>query len=329
MLLNDDDLKLITNVNASFSHSLLIPDIRNIENREIKSVIGNTLYTALNTAYNADPESLSAVQKALLEYIQPAVANLVMWQYASKGTMIIDDKGFSVTSTETTKPASETKIENYKQACMNAGFNAIDDLIEFLEENIGDYPDWASSDAAKEARGLLIPSAKIFQQFVNIRASRRLYLIVSPVMRRIETENLSSTISSELYAEIKDQLESGTLSPTNEKLIYNLRSATAHLSWAKSLQEIALTINENGVMLMNNSFSGTVRALTPAESDRIAVIVNDHLQIGIGKLEIVKDYLQENADDYPLYKDSSCYIDLDSGETEDFENDPESGMLWM
>ncbi len=327
MLLNEEDLKRLTNVNASFSHSMLLPIIRQVENREVKSLIGVTLYSALDTAYNNDPATLTDKQAALMEYVQPIVADLTMWLYAGKGTMIIDDKGFTVVSTDDVKPASETKIENYKQSNMNSGFNAIDDLIEFLEEHVTDYPDWVSSEAAALARSFVVSSAKMMQEYVPIRASRRMYMLVLPVMRRVEEQEVTAAISKELYDEIIVQQQSGTMTPENKLLLPNLRRAISHLTWSKSLGELALTINENGVMLMNNTFSGTVKALTPAESDRINKIVADHLRNGVTSLGCVKDYLQAHAVEYPLYLASECYIDVAAGESDEFENDPESGIV--
>ena len=111
MLLNDEDLKRQMPVNESFSHALLLPAIVRVENREIKPLLGRRLYAILDAAYNAryadipsEAGFLTTEQRALLDFVQPVVANLAMWQYAGKGTMIIDDKGFSVTMTETTRP---------------------------------------------------------------------------------------------------------------------------------------------------------------------------------------------------------------------------------
>lgn len=330
MLLNDTDLKKVLPITRSFSHSNLVADIRHIENREVrKTLLGPTLYDSLNTKYNNAPETLTDPEKALLEYVQPVVANLAVWLYLDKGNVIIDDNGISAVHGDDRKPAFEWQVVRLQKSLKTTGFNAIDDLIDFLEDNVGDYPTWASSVANDKARAFFINSARDFHYYVDIQESRWIYLSVLPIMRRVEKQHIMATLCKELFDEIKSQIENNNVSANNEMLMDGLKGAAAHLTWSKALNELAVTIDDAGIHLLNNTFSGTVRAMTPAEVNRVQVISDEHLKIGMGCLEGIKNHLQLKADDYPLYKNSECYIDLSKDETGEFENDADSGIMML
>ncbi|MFY0628688.1 MAG: hypothetical protein JXR07_20515 [Reichenbachiella sp.] len=327
MLLNDTDLKAVLPVAGSFSHSQLLPDIRTVENREIKKLLGVTLYTSLDTAYESD--STTAVQKELLTYVQPIIANLSFWMFLDKGNVSIDDTGIYAVHTETKKPAFEWQVKAVRRTFKRTGFNAIDNLIEFLEDNSADYPDWTSSSADEEARKFFLNTAIQYHEYVSIKESRYMFMALLPIMKRVELQEVSATISKELFEEIKDQLSSLTISLTNADLLYNLKGSIAHLSWSFALLELPVIIDSDGIQLLDSSYSGSDIKLSESDAKRINAISIRHEKIGMSYLEKVKDYLQENADDYPLYKASDCYIDILEDESTEFENDPDSGIVML
>lgn len=324
MLINEADFLLGMPVSATFSFKKVTTDVRTLENRHIKELLGATLYNSLEDVYNNGTPS--TVEAALIENIHP-IYHLALWSYVDKGNVVIDDIGVSAIHSETKKPAFEHQLRSLKKSLKVTGYNAMEDLLVFLEENISDYPDWVSDTADEESRQYFINSATVFQEYVNIQNSRVMYLEMLPVMKRMESDDIAATICQELFDEIKSQLTSLTLSVENSALLSYIRGAVAHLTWSRSLVELAVTIDEEGIHLLNNSFAGTVNALTPAEMDRINSISINHEHIGQGYLGKLKNYLQNNADSYPLYKESDCYIDLDNDETDQFENDPDSSIV--
>lgn len=325
MLIDETDFKKQLPVSMSLSFENVKPDLRRVELRHIKKVLGKPLYDSLSSSYADGGGSPSAQEIAILDYIQPAIANLGFMLYLDKGNVLVDDNGISSIHHEDKKPAFEWQVENLRKSTRKAGFDAIDDLISFLEENANSYATWESS----VSRELFINSAIQFQEYVDIKESRGMLLTMLPIMRRIEKREIQGVLCAELYSEIKTQITADSISLMNSKLMDDIRGATAHMTWSKALKELAVIIDDDGIHLLNSSFSGTIRALREAETNRLDAIGREHLDIANGYLKSLNDYLQNNADDYPLFKSSSCFVDKSTDEVDEFVNDAYSGIVMI
>lgn len=320
MLINETHLKAQLPVAKAFTFDLLKPDLRRAEIRYIKPALGTTLYNALVTAYGtdgADYDSMSADDKALMDYIFPCLAQLGVSLYLPKGNVTITDNGVMATHSETMKPAFEWQVKQVIREYMFGGYDALEDMLLYLEENAATYTDWDSS----EARELMVQNADQYQEYVNIGNKRRIYNLLKPVIRRVQ-RNVASVASEDLYDELVTQMKADTLTANNMKLIRDVRGYVAHQTYAEALDELGVIVDDEGVHLLNTAFASTVNARTPAETERLENIKLRHESIAKGYLKDLDDYLQTNADDYPLFKASDQYITDDS---RGFQNDENWG----
>lgn len=303
LLINENDIKEQVSVAKSFTIDKLNPSIRRAQLRWIKWVLGSTLTNSLSDAYEGG--TTDQIQKDLLEFVHPAIANIAIWMYLPKANIFIEDDGISQFSSNDKKPVTQWSFKELSQSLANDGLDALDDLIEFLEENTGVYS-WNFSNT----RELLIPSAVIFQKYVNIKTRRLTYLSMEPLIREIETDRIQATLGQDLYAEIKNQwLTDGALSATNTKLLDFMRGAIAHFAYADFIIENSMISDDQGFHLLENSTSGSTESVTAAEQSRLRSRRDLHVGKGEKFLKQLADYLYNNADDYPLYKDSDLYVE--------------------
>lgn len=322
LLIDENDLKAAVPVVESFGFEKIQPDVRRAQIRLIKTILGNDLTSSLAASYAGGTSD--ANQKELLEYVHPAIGNLAMWLYADKGNVVFSNNGAQAFHDNNKKPATEWQFENTKAAYMNSGLDALEDMIEFLEDNTGIYS-WNTQNT----RELLIPTALVFQQYVDIKASRLMFLSTIPIIRRVEKDQVRGTLSKELFDSLKTQiLTDGEPSETNQELMDNIRGAIAHFSYADLLIEKSMISDDQGFHLLNNSISGNVKSVTPAEQSRLRIRRDHHIAQANKYLQNLADYLYENADEYPLYKASDLYVEGEQP-SDQLDNDEDSPIFTL
>lgn len=324
MLLNNADLKKWLPVNVAFTFDNLYGDIVQAERSYIKPMIGAALYAGIDAAYNAEPQTLTAAQSALLDYIHPSLVNLSLWLYADKGNVEFGDSGIHITVSDTRKPAFEWQVKRLRMAYLKRGIEGLDDLLAFLDENETDYPDWTDSDAQVETRELFIQTGTEYKKAGVIKASRLTYLALVPVLKRIQEENVLAVLGDDLYAAIAAEVTDAAVSADNVKLMKYIKPAMAHLSYADGLDELAVLVDDDGVTLLNSTFARSMDSREPAELERITQIQEKHRLLGNGFLKKLEEYLIENYEDYPLYG-----YDPDTAESSEYKPTDDDAVVFL
>lgn len=327
MLLNEIDLKAEVPISQGFAYDKMVPDIRRVGLNYIRPILGKDLYSVISTSYAA--ETMTDDEAALHEYIKPAVAHLAVAQFVPKGNLHLGNNGLQAQHSSDSKPAFEHQVLALQRSLTGNGFDALDELIIYLESVTNtDFPDWLTSEGCTLVRNNFINSALDYNDHVpKIKRSRYLFEQVKPVMTRLEKKLIKSVVGNELYDLLKAEIQADGLSAVNAELVTKIAPAVAHLSWAESLVELSLMVDQEGVHMLNNTFSGTNRAKQPADPQAVTQSMEHHRNLGNGALEDLRAFLVENLSDYPLYEASSAYMPEQTGVT--FMNDPESGVTGL
>jgi hypothetical protein len=309
MLINENDFALELPISANFKFDRIEADVRRAGLKYFKPILGKDLMSILEASYEGD--TLTDDEADLMVFIKPSIAHIAMWMFVPKSNIHHGNNGVQSNHSGDSKPAFEWMVDGYERSLLNNGFDAMDELIGYLEEvAVSDFPDWLNSEGCTLVRENVINSAIVFTTLVpKMKGSRYLFMYVRPIMARIEKMIIPAITGPELYLEIKSQINSDSLSANNLLLIENIQSAVAHHSWADAMIELNFSIDGEGVFLLNNSFSGTVKGKQPAEVERISTIYKHHRQISSEQLKILRDYLIANVTDYPLFEESDAYVD--------------------
>lgn len=243
------------NINSDLAN--FEPDMRVAERSRIRPVLGGALYNELSSlsdealaAALADPAD---VRGGLLLLLQEAVANLGALEYLALNQVNITDRGVMLMTSGSEKTAFQWQINDLKASFRRKGYNALEEVLAYLEAHLADFPAWAASPAAQQARELFIGSATEFSHHYDIADSRLTYVALLPTLRKVERFQLEAVLGSEYFAELKAQLLTGTLTADNGYVLTEyLRPALAHLVVAKAVPEVGLAFN--GAALELNVF---------------------------------------------------------------------------
>lgn len=279
--------------------------------KEVKKVLGKTTYQALLTAYGDD--SMDALKTKLLPYTQKPLANLAVWDWSQVGQVSVGSLGFQALGSKE-KVAYRYQSESFQRGVLRHGYDALEDLITFLEENAADYPDWKTDSEYANITQFFINRAAEFQKYVNINNSRRLLVAMWPVMSFVEDTKLKPLLTDELYDELKEAIKADDADADQLALIKKITPAFAHLTISEAITELSLSLSDEGAFVQyTNSGSGDVtgagqNAASDARMDRFA---SKHARNGENYLELLRKFLNENAsaDKYTAYFNSTNYTD--------------------
>jgi hypothetical protein len=230
----------------------LAPDLRLVERQQLRPVLGPALHNELSALSDEDLQAAlddsTSATGALLRLVHEALANLGLLEYLPLNQLQINDGGVYVMSGG--KSPFQWQINELKASLRNKGFNALEAVLTYLDEHVDDFPAWATSAAAVDARVLLISSATEFSRHYDINGSRLTYQAFLPLIRKVERFQLEALLSAEYLRELKAQLVASTLAPDNRDVLDEyLRPALAHLVVAKAVGEVGLSFNGANIEL--------------------------------------------------------------------------------
>jgi hypothetical protein len=323
---NTEELRsFIPNVNSSFDFDKLRNFIESSSEKYIKPILGKVTYDYLVTFYkNGDQGSGSGsgsgsggsssgkkeIYGSLLKKCQYALASISFFHGYHLLNIKIGDSGVFIDESEKKRGTYKYEETEIKKSFKEEGYNAIDTILEFLEENKVVFTDWVASDSYTITHNYFINSADEFNRYYSrINSSRLVFLSLIPFMQIVEDFNILPTIGRAYYDELKDQINKANISTDNLIVIDKLRFALAHLSIWKSIDELSVNIADKGVFFYGMaSIDKQADLVTPVNLDLLNQIKSNAYRNGLNYIQYAKDILDNSTDGkYATYKASINY----------------------
>lgn len=299
-----DEFKKFALVNVSMDFADLDPILGIEEEMTIKKYLGQAQFDALADDYDNPP--LSTEGAALLEKVRQPLALIALSENQFTRNIQESSSGSHKSEGKDRKPASSLSVARRKSELLKNGYKAIDILIDFLNTNKADYPDWANSDAYIEIKGLFIYTTKQLTDNLPIPQSHALFLQYKPLIKERERV-VKGRIGKEFYEELKTQNQDDTLTPENKIIVEQyIRPALSWLAHAKAVYLFA-KVHPFGIYMfeeLNLDPSAKVINAAAAEKDTMQYEANTQAEC---ILQDMLDFLAENIADYPTYENSPAY----------------------
>jgi len=311
-----EEIKQYISVNVSLELDTVKPYITQAERKYIKRLLGTAQYNELLSYYNSTNISGSgsgsgtnlatpAKLAELLEYVQLPLINLACYMGFDMLVTKLGNMGAYRAENDKQKGLYQYQEVSMKNTFKTSGFDALDDLLVYLEENKADFPNWLNSSAYTNTRLNFINSTSEFDQIYPINDSRLVFLTLKKYMRLIENSEIVGGICKTQFDEIKTQIAADSLSAANLALLPDLQTAVAYLTIARAANEMGLTWSDKGLYFEMNQEN--LKKQQPADTERIDAIVRNAKKTGMDALEAVREYMVNNIADYPLYEASVLY----------------------
>ena len=304
-----EELRKFIPVSISSDFDTLAPHISNAERDYLIPVIGQETYDDLQLVYNGSfPSSGSSscespeVKKKwddLLLLVQSSVAHIAFWIGYDLINSYVTDDGFKRTESEKVKGLYKYQEENLKKYFRTNGFNGLDTVLQFLEENISVFSKFGSSDQYTILKTSFIPSTSVFNRIVFIANSRLTFLRMIPHMQLIEETEIQPVMGAIALAELKDEMAKENPNKTMVAIVPIIQKAIAYLSSAMLMEESGADLQDNGLYFTASiAIGNNDTEKKPAAADRIGTLVQRNRNVGNAYLDQIRSYLVTHAADW-------------------------------
>jgi hypothetical protein len=178
--------------------------VRNAWDLFIVPLIGEAMAETLTEIYLQDEQIEN--DKKLLRLAQRANILLAFWYDYAELNVLIGDSGFKRQESENTKTPYKYQEKQLRDGWKTKGFNALDDLLCFLETNISEYDDYRLSENYTQNRKAIIQNTEQVNSIYFINRSRLTYLRLKPHFKIVEDTILAPRLG-ELFIQLKEELE--------------------------------------------------------------------------------------------------------------------------
>ena len=336
MLINSlQELRLFFPSHALQSIDPLTGFIDNSEHDFLQDKLGTPLYNDLCQYYATASPSLVedgkiSYRNRLLLMAQRVVAFDAFSRAIGVHAVSISNAGVNISvADDYVKPDKET-IDAYKQTCIKEAHSAVNRLLATLEEwtqyaAASEEPDeeltaivnlWRQSRFFYLVAELLIPSAKVLQEYLNIYDSREKFIQLLPDLRYIQEEMLTPAIGEELTDYLVSQSQalvpSGAVPQqptTDEEKTKKLIIRTIH-----SVRKFMAAALEERSEILRTSNNRRAKAhdeqvrLLQSLKEHIARHQDDFLSLSKDAMKASPLYIdpEDTRDPYPLFENNQC-----------------------
>jgi len=321
---NTSDIKKYVPVNVSLEYDTIKPFLTAVERDFLKRLIGSTLYAEiLDYTQNS-----SAIQKGLLDLCRQAVINLALWKWTSGGAVNISDIGITRPESEKQKSAYKYQEDALRDHLKEEGFNSLDAVLEYLEDNIDSFSSFKASDNYTIFKSNFINQTSEFDDICSIGASRLVFLKLRRFMTLVEDFEVLPAIGKEMFDKLKAFVTdtgsgsgSGDPDEHSSTVITYLKKAIAHLSIARGILDLNVNITDKGFFFESKEGStNSFNRQSNLSTGQLSAMANNAKKTGNDYLEHAIKYMRANIESFTDYEDSAAYGSGDGTEGMNFDN---------
>ncbi|MEO6850731.1 MAG: DUF6712 family protein, partial [Mucilaginibacter sp.] len=288
---------------AATNFNSVKPTLRVVETQHIIPFLGTELYNSLNAAYTSatDEATLTAQQTALLDQCRCVIGPMLCYYYAPKAEVKLSDSGAQRMETTNAKTAYQNQVTNYREQNLREGEMATENLLQFLEDNKGDYPQWTASTAFTDYRSLFIKSGGEFNKIFPSGSPYRNYWAMRSQMTDVEESTVRSLLGDTIYNALKAKGQGAEDFTAKEAdLLSRLKRLIAYQTLVYAIPLLNVRIDANGitVMSLNHALNDNLRSRVAAGKDDLNVIIEKCQAAANSWKKNVTDFLNANATEF-------------------------------
>jgi hypothetical protein len=256
--------EILSTIQVNFSPKTIMPFVEQAELKYIIEVLGQEFFDELDAANEATP---TAQQEAAIVRLQKAIAYYALYDSVPFINVAIGDAGIGASGSMNQQAAARWTVDSLSEAAAKNADVFIEQALIFLEKNANDYPTWKTSDYYTESKEMVIGTTAELSKYINIRNSRRTFLLLRNYIERATDMYLLNAIDSTVYEEVMAERANNTLTDENAKRLKMMQKVVAQYTLVEALPEVMFDNSEGGFKVL--SFDDGVRskkALTATEA---------------------------------------------------------------
>jgi len=288
-------------VNQSLHLGSIKPTMLAAFRNHIRAWLGDAQWNILVT--NADAPSQE--EEALIEYVRTPLAMLTMYEYSKIGSVEFGEMGLHRTETEDRKGAYKYQENEYREYMLRNGYEALEQMLSFLEDNEADYPLWQISAGYDRNKSLYINTASDFRDAYSFNIDRYTYESFRALMADVETFAILPVLGSAQHQALKAAIKAKNATSEQNAIINLIQKAVAHFTVELAAIRNWVTIKDNALHQVNREGDQGLLSAAPASDNSVSALLSQNNLLANRHISYLKQYLSDNIDNYPLY---SAYL---------------------
>lgn len=305
---NGKEMGAYVPTSASLSFEKVESSLQSADDLFLTPLLGDGLMAAIEAIYGKEDASRTPEERVLLTLAQRAEANLAFFYNFDALQLRITDQGFQRQGSDDWQQAYKYQEDRLRDGFRTKGFNAIDAMLEFLDENRQTFTEYEDAPAYTERQKAIVRNTDEVQRWVNIGHSALMFLRFAAEFATVEETVLQATMGDAFYQQLLKWLngdeeypESGyvmTLAELRRKCGRVVVMATA----VRLLKKTG-TLTDRGLYFENvTAAAGENHTRTAASDtqigDRLAIYEEDLRAAEANLRTVIRQY-------YPSFSDGS------------------------
>ena len=193
-------------VSSSLSFQKMQAPLDGAEQQFLRPLVGDAMTDRIQSVCDNMPEG-DVLAPQLLQIARRAVANLAFWHDFDALNLRITDQGFQRQGSGDWQGAYKYQEDNLRATFKNRGFNALDFLLDFLDDHLDVYPEYKQSKCYTDRSCAIVRSPREANQFVFINSSHIVFMRLQTEFRTVEEYDLCAILGEDLYKRLRRWLD--------------------------------------------------------------------------------------------------------------------------
>lgn len=299
-----EEVRLSLRLN-SLNNDKSLPDMEDAEQKHIIPVIGESLYNRLQSLYSSGSED-----KSFLRLIAIVRKPLVAYAYLDNIGLLhatITDAGVRRFGTGDMPSVYAWEFRELTKSLSGKAMSGMELLLEYLDNNSMDWPEWSDSPLWGLRNNLIIKSGKDFSNNYPLYQPCRTYNALLPIIVEVQDNYIIPSVGKPFF----DSLFINSGDSSNHEVIRLIKKSVAHYTIKHAVEQLPVSVTELGLTVLTAGNSNDVEypGKTSASDHLLELKGRAADRDGALYLRKVKSYLNKNASDqlFPLYFRSKYY----------------------
>jgi len=306
LIKNIEEIRELLPVSTAVDLERLRPHLETAEESYIKPLLGALLLKDLNNYIGVNDPPLPAEHedffKELLKLVRRSQIHLAYWLGYDVLNAYISDGGFRRQESNTVKSLYKYQEDNLKDYFKSTGFNGLDSVLEFIEQNIGSFGNFKESETWKFIKGAFIPDTDTLNSIYFIGNSRLIFMRIQPYMKIVEDLSIRQIIDNVNFELIKTEMAKEDPDEKVKSILPYIRKPIAFIAVSMLMEDSGADLTDKGLFFEGKAqtmMSDTVKS--PSEIERVNSLVKRNRGLGESYLVQLKQFLNENSEAWGGY----------------------------
>jgi hypothetical protein len=296
------EVKGILPVSIATDREKLWPFVEQAERKYILPLLERDLYDDLqkfcndhdNWTSGGSGDEDETKTTALVNLIRIAELNLAYYIGFAPLNVKISDAGFQRTGdSEVFKGLYKYQEGDLKSYFETTGYNGLDDMLKYIEDNIEHFPEWEESTIYTARKTAIIKDAETFDRICFINKSRLTFLRLQRYMTEVIDFDIKPLLGTE-WTTLMTELTKEDPAPKYSALVPEIQKPLTYLSCAKLIEKTG-NLTDRGLFFEGKN-TGTIddSYKKPVEGDATVTAMGSYRSTGQQYLVALRQYLIAN-----------------------------------